>query len=45
VILKRAAQLAGLPTPELSGHSLRSGFVTEAANNGSAKRASRQSGS
>lgn len=34
VIIKRAAQLAGLPTPELSGHSLRSGFVTEAANNG-----------
>ena len=33
-ILKRAAQLAGLSTPELSGHSLRSGFVTEAANNG-----------
>jgi site-specific recombinase XerD len=34
VIIKRAAQLAGLQTPELSGHSLRSGFVTEAANNG-----------
>jgi integrase len=34
VIVKRTASKAGLPTPELSGHSLRAGFVTEAAKNG-----------
>lgn len=34
VIVKRAAAKAGLPTPELSGHSLRAGFVTTAANGG-----------
>lgn len=34
VIVKRAAADAGLPTPELSGHSLRAGFVTTAANGG-----------
>jgi hypothetical protein len=30
VILKRAAKKAGLSTKQLSGHSLRAGFVTEA---------------
>ena len=34
VIVKRTASSTGLPTPELSGHSLRAGFVTEAAKNG-----------
>jgi integrase len=34
VIIKRTATRAGLATPELSGHSLRAGFVTEAARNG-----------
>lgn len=34
VIIKRTAKKAGLPTPQLSGHSLRAGFVTEAKNNG-----------
>jgi integrase len=34
VIVKRAAAEAGLPTPELSGHSLRAGFVTAAASGG-----------
>lgn len=34
VIVKRAAAEAGLPTPELSGHSLRAGFVTAAAGGG-----------
>jgi integrase len=34
VIIKRAAKKAGLPTPQLSGHSLRAGFVTEAKKNG-----------
>lgn len=34
VIVKRAACGAGLPTPELSGHSLRAGFVTAAAGGG-----------
>jgi hypothetical protein len=29
VIIKREAQLAGPPTPELSGHLPRSGSVTE----------------
>jgi len=33
-IVKRAASAAGLPTPELSGHSLRAGFVTAAASGG-----------
>lgn len=33
-IVKRTALKAGLPIPELSGHSLRAGFVTEAAKNG-----------
>lgn len=34
VIIKRCAGKAGLPAPELSGHSLRAGFVTEAKKNG-----------
>jgi integrase len=34
VIVKRVAADAGLPTPELSGHSLRAGFVTAAAGGG-----------
>jgi integrase len=34
VIVKRVAAEAGLPTPELSGHSLRAGFVTAAASGG-----------
>jgi hypothetical protein len=34
VIIKRAAKKAGMPTPQLSGHSLRGGFVTEAKKNG-----------
>jgi integrase len=34
VIVKRAAAEAGLQTPELSGHSLRAGFVTAAADGG-----------
>jgi integrase len=34
VIVKRSAAKVGLPIPELSGHSLRAGFVTEAARNG-----------
>jgi integrase len=34
VIIKRTAKKAGLPTPQLSGHSLRAGFVTEAKKNG-----------
>lgn len=33
-IVKRSAKKAGLPVPELSGHSLRAGFVTAAAGNG-----------
>jgi integrase len=33
-IVKRTAADAGLPTPELSGHSLRAGFVTAAASGG-----------
>ena len=34
VIVKRLADKAGLATPQLSGHSLRAGFVTEAKKNG-----------
>ena len=34
VVVKRLAKKAGLPTPQLSGHSLRAGFVTEAKKNG-----------
>lgn len=34
VIIKRLAKKTGLPTPQLSGHSLRAGFVTEAKRNG-----------
>jgi site-specific recombinase XerD len=34
VIIKRLAKMAGMPTPQLSGHSLRAGFVTEAKKNG-----------
>jgi integrase len=34
VIVKRVAKKAGLATPQLSGHSLRAGFVTEAKKNG-----------
>jgi integrase len=34
VIVKRLAKKAGLPIPQLSGHSLRAGFVTEAKKNG-----------
>ncbi len=33
-IIKRAAQSAGLDPAQFSGHSLRSGFITEAANAG-----------
>jgi integrase len=33
-IVKRLAKKAGLPIPQLSGHSLRAGFVTEAKKNG-----------
>ena len=33
-ILKRAAAAAGLPTDDVSGHSLRAGFVTEAKKHG-----------
>ena len=33
-IIKRVADKAGLATPQLSGHSLRAGFVTEAKKNG-----------
>lgn len=33
-IVKRTALKAGMPIPELSGHSLRAGFVTEAAKHG-----------
>ena len=34
IIIKRTARKAGLKAPNLSGHSLRAGFVTEAAKNG-----------
>jgi integrase len=34
LVLKRAAAAAGLPTREVSGHSLRAGFVTEAKKHG-----------
>lgn len=34
VLIKQHAAAAGLPTPELSGHSLRAGFVTAAASGG-----------
>jgi integrase len=34
VIIKRHAKKAGLSIPQLSGHSLRAGFVTEAKKNG-----------
>lgn len=34
VILKRAATAAGLPVRDLSGHSLRAGFVTESKKHG-----------
>jgi integrase len=33
-VIKRVAKKAGLPTPQLSGHSLRAGFVTEAKRHG-----------
>lgn len=33
-LIKRTAKKAGMATPKLSGHSLRAGFVTEAAENG-----------
>jgi integrase len=33
-IIKRVAKKAGLATPQLSGHSLRAGFVTEAKKHG-----------
>lgn len=33
-LIKRTAKRAGMATPKLSGHSLRAGFVTEAASNG-----------
>jgi len=33
-IVKRTAAAAGLPVPDLSGHSLRSGFVTQAYDGG-----------
>jgi site-specific recombinase XerD len=35
-IVKRTAAKAGLPAPELSGHSLRSRFVTQAYDGGAA---------
>jgi integrase len=34
LVLKRAAAAAGLPADDLSGHSLRAGFVTEAKKHG-----------
>ena len=34
LVLKRAADAAGLPTRDVSGHSLRAGFVTEAKKHG-----------
>jgi integrase len=33
-VIKRTAKKAGMATPKLSGHSLRAGFVTEAAHGG-----------
>ena len=33
-VIKRTAKKAGMATPQLSGHSLRAGFVTEAADGG-----------
>jgi integrase len=33
-LIKRCAKKAGMATPKLSGHSLRAGFVTEAAHGG-----------
>jgi site-specific recombinase XerD len=33
-VIKRTAKKAGMATPSLSGHSLRAGFVTEAAHGG-----------
>jgi integrase len=38
-ILVRAARLAGLKIPDLSGHSLRAGFATAAAQAGATERA------
>jgi integrase len=38
-ILTRAARLAGLKIPDLSGHSLRAGFATAAAQAGASERA------
>lgn len=34
LVLKRAATAAGIPTPDISSHSLRAGFVTEAKQHG-----------
>lgn len=45
MVVKRAAELAGLDATTYSGHSLRAGFVTTAAANGASERAiARQSG-
>ena len=38
-VVKRAAEAAGLPPAALAGHSLRSGFCTEAARAGASERA------
>ena len=38
-VVKRAAEAAGLPPATLAGHSLRSGFCTEAARAGASERA------
>ena len=38
-ILQRAARMAGLDIPDLSGHSLRAGFATSAAQAGASERA------
>jgi len=38
LIVKRHAKAAGLPAPDLAGHSLRAGFATTAAEQGHAER-------
>ena len=38
-VVKRAAELVGKEPGSFSGHSLRRGFVTEAARNGASERA------
>lgn len=45
LVVKRAAERAGLDPSDYSGHSLRAGFVTTAAANGASERAiARQTG-